>query len=76
MSEYVIYQVHPFQRHIPMVVMQPLLWQSLVTRPIETQSINFKDGYHCGDYKRTWQGVPAELLSYLYKLQMVCATNN
>jgi len=29
-----------------------------------------------GDYKRTQQEVSAELLSYLYKLQIVCATNN
>jgi len=28
------------------------------------------------DYKRTQQGVSAELLSYLYKLHMVHATNN
>jgi len=29
-----------------------------------------------GDYKRTRQGVSAELLLYLYKLQMVHVTNN
>ena len=32
-----------------------------------------KDKYCCGDYKRTQQGVSAELLSYLYKLQIVHA---
>ena len=27
-------------------------------------------------YKRTWQGVSAKLESYIYKVHMVCATNN
>ena len=33
-------------------------------------------GYQCENHKRTQQGVSAELLSYLYKLHIVCATNN
>ena len=53
-----------------------LLWQPLVTKLIEVQAINLKGGYCCGDHKRTQQGVSSELLPYLYKLQMVCATNN
>jgi len=33
-----------------------LLWKPLVIKLIEAQAINLKDGYHYGDYKRTWQG--------------------
>jgi len=29
--------------------------------------------YRCRDHKRTWQGVSAELIFYLYKLQVVYA---
>jgi len=50
-----------------------MLWQPLVTKLIEVQAINLKSGYY---HKRTQQEVSAELLSYLYKLQMVHATNN
>jgi len=32
--------------------------------------------YNYGDHKKTQQGVSAELLTYLYKLQMVYAINN
>ena len=39
-----------------------MLWQPLVTKLIETQAINLKDGYCCGDHKRTQQGVSAKLL--------------
>ena len=53
-----------------------MLWQPLVTKLIEVQSINLKSEYCCGDHKRTQQEVSAELLSYLYELQMVHATNN
>ena len=53
-----------------------MLWQPLVTKLIEVQSINLKSRYCCGDHKRTQQEVSAELLPYLYKLQMVHATNN
>jgi len=35
--------------------------------------MNLKDRYCCGDHKRTQQGVFAELLPYLYKLQVVYA---
>ena len=53
-----------------------LLWQPLVTKLIEAQTINLKGRYHCGDHKRTQQGVSAALLHLLYNLQMVHATNN
>ena len=53
-----------------------MLWQPLVTKLIETQSINLKGKYCCRDHKRIQQGVSAELLSYLYKLQMVHATSD
>jgi len=53
-----------------------MLWQPLVIKLIETQVINLKSGYCYRVYKRTQQGVSAELLSYLYKLQVVCANTN
>ena len=53
-----------------------MLWQLLVTKLIETQVINLKNKYYYRDHKRTQQEVSTELLSYLYKLQMVYATNN
>ena len=45
-------------------------------RLIASQAVNHLVEYYYRDYKRTQQGVSAELLSYLYKLQIVCATNN
>jgi len=53
-----------------------VLWQPLVTKLIEVQTINLKNKYCCGDHKRTQQEVSAKLLPYIYKLQMVHATNN
>jgi len=53
-----------------------VLWQPLVTKTNKAQTINLSVGYHCGDHKRTQQGVSAEFLSYLYNLQMVCANTN
>ena len=44
-------------------------------RSITTQIINLKGKYHCGNHKRTWQGVPTVLLSYLYKSSMVHAND-
>ena len=53
-----------------------MLWQPLVTTT-NSDTINKSLSWvSSGDYKRTRQEVSAELLSYLYKLQMVCATNN
>ena len=52
-----------------------VLWQPLVTKLIEVQAINLKGRYCCEDYKRTQQRVSDELLPYLYKLQIVHATN-
>ena len=45
-------------------------------RPIITQGSKSLSRISNGDHKRTQQGVSAELLSYLYKLHMVHATNN
>ena len=45
-------------------------------RPIITQSSKSLSRILSRDYKRTQQGVSAKLLSYLYRLHMVCATNN
>ena len=53
-----------------------VLWQPLVTKTNKAQTINFSVEYHCGDHKRTQQGVSAEFLPYLFKLQMVHANTN
>ena len=53
-----------------------VLWHPLVTKLIEAQAINLKGEYYYGDHKRTQQEASAKLLPYLYKLQMVHATNN
>ena len=53
-----------------------MLWQPLVTKTNGAQIINLSVGYHCGNHKRTRQGVSTELLSYLYKLQVFCAIIN
>ena len=53
-----------------------MLWQPLVTTTNSDTINKSLSRVSSGDYKRTQQEVSAELLSYLYKLQMVCATNN
>ena len=54
-----------------------MLWQLLVTKTNDYTSgkslnMNIKWKVH----KRTQQGVSAKLESYIYKVHMVCATNN
>jgi len=51
-----------------------MLWQPLVTMTNSNTSNKSLSRISSGDHKRTQQGVSAELLSYLYKLHMVCAT--
>ena len=53
-----------------------MLWQSLVTMTNNNISNKSLSRISSGDHKRTWQGVSARLLPYLYKLHMVHATNN
>ena len=53
-----------------------MLWQPLVTTTNSDTINKSLSRVSSRDYKRTQQEVSAELLSYLYKLQMVCATNN
>jgi len=53
-----------------------MLWQPLVTKTNSNTSNKSLSRISSRDHKRTQQGVSAELLSYLYKLHMVCATNN
>ena len=53
-----------------------MLWQPLVTTTNSDTINKSLSRVSSGDYKRTRQEVSAELLFYLYKLQMVCATNN
>ena len=53
-----------------------MLWQPLVTKINSNTSNESLNRISSGDHKRTRQGVSAELLPYLYKLHMVCATNN
>ena len=51
-----------------------LLWQLLVIMTNNNTSNKFLSRISSGDYRRTQQGVFAELLPYLYKLHMVHAT--
>jgi len=53
-----------------------LLWQPLVTMTNNNTNNKSLSRISSGDHKRTQQGVSARLLSYLYKLHMVHATNN
>jgi len=53
-----------------------MLWQPLVTKTNKNTNNKSLSRISSGDYKRTQQGISAGLLSYLYKLHMVHATNN
>ena len=53
-----------------------LLWQPLVTMTNSNTSNKSLSKISSRDHKKTWQGVSAGLLPYLYKLHMVHATNN
>ena len=53
-----------------------MLWQPLITMTNSNTSNKSLSRISSRDHKRTRQGVPAVLLSYLYKLHLVCATNN
>jgi len=54
-----------------------LLWQPLVTKTNDyTSSKSLNMDIKWEFHKRTWQGVSAKLESYIYKVYMVCATNN
>jgi len=53
-----------------------LLWQPLVTTTNSNISNKPLSRISSRDHKRTQQGVSVGLLSYLYKLHMVHATNN
>ena len=55
---------------------QLLLWQPLVTKTNSNTSNKSLSRISSGNHKRTRQGVSTKLLPYLYKLHMVCATNN
>ena len=54
-----------------------VLWQ-----PLDTKSNDYTSGKSLSIdikwkvHKRTWQEVSAKLESYIYKIHMVCATNN
>jgi len=54
--------------------MSSVLWQPLVTTTNSNTSNKSLSRISSGDHKRTQQGVSTELLPYLYKLHMVCAT--
>ena len=53
-----------------------VLWQPLVTKTNSNTSNKSLSRISSGNHKRTQQGVSAVLESYLYKLCLVCATNN
>ena len=53
-----------------------MLWQPLVTMTNSNTSNKSLSRILSGNHKRTRQGVSAGLLSYLYKLHIVHATNN
>ena len=53
-----------------------VLWQILDTKSNSNTSNKSLSRISSGDHKRTQQGVFARLLPYLYKLHIVCATNN
>ena len=51
-----------------------MLWQPLSTKLNSNIASKFLSRISSGDHKRTWQGVSAKLLPYLYKLQIVHAS--
>jgi len=53
-----------------------MLWQPLVTTTNSNTNNKSLNKISSGDHKRTRQGVSAELLPYLYNLQIVCANTN
>jgi len=52
-----------------------VLWQLLIMKTNSNMISKFLSRILSRDHKRTQQGVFAELLPYLYKLQMVYANN-
>ena len=59
---------------VSIITIPLLLWQPLDTKSNSNISNKFLSKISSGDYKRTRQGVSAELLPYLYELHMVYAT--
>jgi len=57
--------------------MEDLLWQPLIIKTNDyTSGKSLKLDIKWEVHKRTQQGVSAKLESYIYKVHMVCATNN
>ena len=52
-----------------------VLWQLLITKTNSNTTSKSLNRISSGNHKRTQQGVPDVLLSYLYNRYMVCAIN-
>ena len=56
-----------------LMINNPIVVATTNHKTNRAQTINLSVRYYYRNHKRTQQGVSAELLSYLYKLQMVYA---